>query len=273
MLSRIILPSEQLASFVHHYWVMRFDGHPMEMSIMPTGCMKWMFHRGTPFAVNGIVDSSNVASVCGQYHSAANVSTFEHTDLIFVFFHPYALKTIMGMPCSMFAGANVDMDDLGIPEFKLLKNMVLDADTDDRAIAIIEDFITQRLARSNDLLTIKRMMSVCEEIDHHPNSSVDMLADKACLGERQFRRFFEENVGISPKLMIRTKRCLQACRTIQSLQITDFKDIVNRLGFTDHSHLNKEFKAFAGMSPSQYQQHIRHIQQENFLRGYRAYHK
>ena len=100
-----------------------------------------------------------------------------------------------------------------------------------------------------------------------------MLADRACLGERQLRRFFEEYVGMSPKMMIRTKRCLQACRSIQSLQITDFKDIVYRLGFTDHSHLNKEFKAFAGMSPSEYMEHIRHIQQENFLRGYRAYHK
>ena len=252
---------------------MRFDGHPIEMTIMPTGCMKWMFHREKPFAVNGIYEASNVASVCGQYHAAANVSTFEHADLLFVFFHPYALKIIMGMPCNMFSSTNVDMDDLGIPEFKLLKRMVLDAKTDDGAIAIIENFITQRLALNNDFETIKRMMAVCSEIEHHPSSSIDMLADRACLGERQFRRFFEEYVGMTPKMMIRTRRCLQACRSIQSLQITDFKDIVYRLGFTDHSHLNKEFKAFAGMSPSEYMEHIRHIQQENFLRGYRAYHK
>lgn len=273
MLSRIILPSDHLMPFVHHYWIMKYDGHTLDMSIMPTGCMKWMFHRGTPFAVNGNFDAGNVASVCGQYTSAANVTTYEHTDLIFVFFHPYAMKIITGMPCNMFTTANIDMDDLGIPDFKALKRAVLESEDNDNAITIIEEFITKRLAENTDINMIKRLMAVCSEMERHPSSSVDSLADRACLGERQFRRVFEEYVGMSPKMMIRTKRCLQACRAIQSLEINDFKDIVYSLGFTDHSHLNKEFRTFAGMSPTDYLEHIKRIKQENFLKGYRAYHK
>ena len=252
---------------------MKYDGHTMDMSIMPTGCMKWMFHRGIPFSVNGNFEAGNVASICGQYTSAANVTTYEHTDLIFVFFHPYAMKVITGIPCDIFATANIDMDDLGIPDFKVLKKMVLDAEDDDKAINIIEDFITRRLSENSDTNIVKRMMAACNEMEQHPSTSIDTLAERACLGERQFRRVFEEYVGMAPKMMIRTKRCLQACRAIQSLDITDFKDIVYGLGFTDHSHMNKEFKSFAGMSPTEYLEHIRQIKQEHFLKGYRAYHK
>ncbi len=52
----------------------------------------------------------------------------------------------------------------------------------------------------------------------------------------------------------------------------DFSEIINHLGFTDHSHLYKEFKIFAGMSPSDYLRHLSDIRQHNLIRGYRAYH-
>ena len=49
--------------------------------------------------------------------------------------------------------------------------------------------------------------------------------------------------------------------------------IVDDLGFTDHSHFNKEFRQFAGMSPTEYLAHLREIKRTDFIRGYRAYHE
>ncbi len=273
MVTRMLLPTPPLRAFVHHYWVMQADRISTEMNIVPTGSMKWMFHRRTPLVVNGVVDNSNVASVCGQYNSCIHVHTAAATHLLFVFFRPYALKMIMGIPSDVFFEENVSMDLLGQPDFHDLKLRVLDSATDEDAIAIIEAFIMRQLHRCADSVYLKPLMAVCSAIDANPTVSTGRLSDIACLSERQFRRVFTEHVGITPKQMIRTKRFLHASRLMQMLDDGMLTAIVDDLGFTDHSHFNKEFRHFAGMSPSEYLAHLREIEHSNFLRGYRAYHE
>lgn len=271
--SEIIFPSESLRAFVHHYWVMKSDSIGIELNVMPIGCMKWMFHRGTPFAVNGILDPGSRASVCGQLLSATHVRMQGDTDLIFVFFKPYAQKMITGIPSNLFENGNTDLDDLGSAAFKLLKRRVIEAKDSLSAIQVIEDFIYGQLTLHYDPTYLKRLISVCHEIDVHPAATLDTLADKACLSERQLRRIFLDYIGMAPKQMMRTKRCLAASKIIQQMDGHDFTPIVNRLGFTDHSHLNKEFKLFAGMSPTDYLNHINDIRHHNLLTGYQTYHK
>ena len=165
--SKIIWPSFPLRPYIHHYWIMRAWGNSMEMNIMPMGNMKWMFHRGTPFHINGVFDPRNVASICGQYNSAVQVGMYDDCNIIYVFFHPYAMKMITGIPCHLFEDKNISMDDLGIPAFQLLKRMVLDAESDEKAIAYIEDFIIRQLAYRDRDSHLKQLMFVCDEINKH----------------------------------------------------------------------------------------------------------
>ena len=54
--------------------------------------------------------------------------------------------------------------------------------------------------------------------------------------------------------------------------VDEMTDIVADLGYTDHSHLNKELRYFAGMTPTQYMHHLLEIKESNFIKGYFAYH-
>ena len=253
--SRLLLPSVPLRPFIHHYWVMRADAFPHEMSVMPRGCAKWIFHRLEPFTVNGVEERGNIATVCGQYHTAARISASHPISLIFVVFQPYAMKMVMGgMPCSLFYANNVDMDSLGMAEFKDLKRRVTEA------------------TRSPDSAHLPRLQHVSRAIEEHPMLSPAELADMACLSERQFRRVFEDHVGMSPKRMLKVTRFLRAARSIQNLRGHDFTDIVYGMGYTDHSHFNKDFREFAGMSPTEYLQHVRRLEEDRVLEGYRTYH-
>ena len=271
--SRLLLPSVPLRPFIHHFWVMRADVFPHEMSVMPRGCSKWIFHRMEPFVVNGVEERGNIATVCGQYHTAARISSAHPISLIFVVFQPYAMKMVMGgMPCSLFYANNVDMDSLGMAEFKDLKRRVTEATDDDGAIALIEDFVVRQLSRSPDSAHLPRLQHVSRAIEEHPMLSPAELADMACLSERQFRRVFEDHVGMSPKRMLKVTRFLRAARSIQNLRGHDFTDIVYGMGYTDHSHFNKDFREFAGMSPTEYLQHVRRLEEDRVLEGYRTYH-
>ena len=183
------------------------------------------------------------------------------------------MKMVMGgMPCSLFYANNVDMDSLGMAEFKDLKRRVTEATDDDGAIALIEDFVVRQLSRSPDSAHLPRLQHVSRAIEEHPMLSPAELADMACLSERQFRRVFEDHVGMSPKRMLKVARFLHAARSIQNLRGHDFTDIVYGMGYTDHSHFNKDFREFAGMSPTEYLQHVRRLNDDKVLEGYRTYH-
>ena len=70
----------------------------MSQLIMPTGFPRWIFHRKTPLEVNGMTDAGLQASVVGLYEKAIHVSALEDVEMITVFFYPYAIPMIMGIP-------------------------------------------------------------------------------------------------------------------------------------------------------------------------------
>lgn len=271
MQSQILWPSEVLRPIVHHYWAMRTEvSYRMELNIMPMGCMKWMFHRGIPFTVNGSFDHS--ASICGQYCSAAHVGMHGPTDLLFVFFQPYAMKMVTGIPSEHFNEASIDLDELEMPEFRELKLRVLEAPDNETAIHSVEQFILRQLGRRKESVYLKQFISIARTIDQRPDLSLAALAESACMSERQMRRVFADYIGLSPKQMLRIRRCFAASKMMQQMEGAEFADVISQLGFTDHSHLYKEFKLFAGMSPTDYLSHLQQIRSEHLLAGYRAYH-
>ncbi|MGM9804326.1 MAG: helix-turn-helix domain-containing protein [Muribaculaceae bacterium] len=271
ILNQLILPSETLKPYVHHYWVMKTDRASMEMNIVPTGSMKWMFHRGVPFAVNGNTDANKHASVCGQYDSGIHVNTSADTDLIFVIFQPYAMLAVTGIPSEEFLNENIDMSLIG--NMRELSERVLTSPSAQHAINAIEQYLIAQLAAHLNYDYMRRMVAACHAIELNLGIGVGELSNIACLSERQFRRVFTQNVGLTPKQMICTRRVLHATRTIQLTPTIDLTTTWMDLGFTDHSHFNKEFHRLVGMSPSQYIQHVNAIRQSRFLSGYMAYHE
>ena len=273
MRTSIILPSEHLRPFVHHYWVMQTEGWGVTMNIMPIGCMKWMFHRRRPFIVNGVVDQTMVGTVCGCNTRAMHVQSDGATHLLFVFFQPYAAKMVMGMPCESFFDVNVDMEALENLDFKVLKRQVLESASDAEAIGCIETFLCQQLAKYYDKVFFHRLSAVYHTLLQHPCIDVDGLADVACLSGRQFRRVFAENAGITPKRLQRIHRFCRATQMMLHAGANDFSPVIYELGYTDHSHFNKEFHQIAGMSPSEYLEHIEQLRKHYVLDGYQSYHQ
>ena len=168
----------------------------MSHIIMPVGCPKWMFNRKRPFDVNGVVNINRKASIIGLYDKAKFVNSNEDMEMITVFFMPYAAKMITSIPCQEFYNDNVDFEDLESADFKELKARILEAETTDECIGMIEDFIIRRLIKTQDSPYFNPMAKVFERMIANPNVRIEELASVACLSERQFRRVFIENVGI-----------------------------------------------------------------------------
>jgi AraC-like DNA-binding protein len=89
-------------------------------------------------------------------------------------------------------------------------------------------------------------------LDPLKNYSPEEWAAMACLSLRQFERNFMTRVGISPKLFIRIVRFEYAMKIKNNCPDKSWSQIAMECGYTDSSHLLKEFKEFAEFPPSRF---------------------
>jgi len=82
--------------------------------------------------------------------------------------------------------------------------------------------------------------------------TLEEWAAMACLSLRQFERNFIKRVGISPKLFIRIVRFEFAMKIKNNCPDKTWSEIAMECGYTDSSHLLKEFKEFAEFPPSRF---------------------
>lgn len=84
----------------------------------------------------------------------------------------------------------------------------------------------------------------------HGRITVSDLAKQSNMTIRTLERIFMEHIGLTPKKFIRLIRFQHALRTLRANGSTNFADLAYSCGYTDQSHLIKEFKSFSKHSPT-----------------------
>jgi AraC-like DNA-binding protein len=79
------------------------------------------------------------------------------------------------------------------------------------------------------------------------NIRIDTLADRCFIGKRQLERLFRIRMDLSPKQFTNLIRYQNAWRGI--LRSRDINELVLQLGYSDQSHLLREFKSYHGITP------------------------
>jgi AraC-like DNA-binding protein len=270
--TEVILPSVALRPYVHHYWIMKTNDMSLSHIIMPVGNPKLIFHRKRPFDINGVANVKLKASIIGPYDKAIRINTSEDLEMITVFLMPYAAKMITGIPCYEFSNDNVDLEDLESVDFKELKARILEAETTESCIGMIEDFIIRQLTKTQDSPYLNPLMKVFNLMANNPEVRINELASAACLSERQFRRVFIDNVGMKPKQIQRIQRFHLATNEIIKSMPTNIDRVLYKYGYTDHSHFNREFHDIANISPTEYIAFLDSIRKQDIMSALRSYH-
>lgn len=171
--------------------------------------------------------------------------------MITVVFQPYAVKALFHIPSHLFRGQTVDTDAMEDVELSDLVKQV--TDTSDNAVCIwlIEQFFLRRLYTLPEY-NLKRMSAVFHEINLRPQINISHLSETACLSSKQFGRIFADYVGTTPKEFIRIIRMQRALSMLQQDATIPFVQVAYECGFSDQSHMIKEFKLFSGYTPAEY---------------------
>jgi AraC-like DNA-binding protein len=129
----------------------------------------------------------------------------------------------------MFDAVNAAADDEArVAAMELAINRQMDRIGPREPDAQIAEF--ERIARQNSVM------------------KVDDIADQLGLSVRQFERRSLDTFGLTPKMVLRRSRFFEMAAALRGFS-SPSEEQLTALRYSDHSHLNREFKRFAGITP------------------------
>lgn len=148
----------------------------------------------------------------------------------------------------------VDVNDLNDKSLICLEEKVLQVKSTIDRIKIVENFILNKLNTFEVADDLKLLEAIINTVYQYKGSvKFEFLLKNYNTSYKRIERIFLKYLGIPPKVYMRIVRFNA---TINTYQNTNFKENLTQLalanGFFDQSHLIKEFKQFASITPKQF---------------------
>jgi AraC-like DNA-binding protein len=120
-------------------------------------------------------------------------------------------------------------------------------------LALVHAFLRERLAAEPgpDAELVRAV--VADMRDALPGTRVDEIAARHHLTTRTLQRLFRRYVGVGPKWVLQRHRLHDAIEQLGAGRGTDWTRLALDLGYFDHAHFIRDFRAVVGRTPAQYE--------------------
>jgi len=246
-------PGRSLASIVKCFWLL--EGSPAPITpigpldaVVPDGCPEIIVHFGDRFTEDAagrhLVQSDVIVS--GQLTRPLMLRPTGRVGMVGARFRADGLFSVLGVPMQELVDRRVPLETI-CSGVSTLQARIAEAGSDRERVGHLEAFLKRKLAERGTLDAVVQH-NVQAIFASSGQVSPDQLAQYAGLTVRQLERRFQVAVGVSPKFLCRIVRFRAIFDRLQSS--TPWSNIALDCGFFDQSHLIRDFKLFAGQSPT-----------------------
>ncbi|HEY3681868.1 MAG TPA: helix-turn-helix transcriptional regulator [Streptosporangiaceae bacterium] len=230
------------------YWE---DTVPLRRREVPSGVVPLIISFGDPIDVSGLGEPRHlVTSFAGGLTDAPAIT--EHGGRqhgVQVDLTPLGAYRLFGVPMRELANRVVALDDLFGPAARVLAERLAGAPGWAARFALLDDELARRLVAGPEpsaevAWAWRRLVRTGGTL------RVGELAREVEWSPRHLVTRFGDQVGMSPKPVARMLRFQRAARL--ALRGAPLAAIAVRCGYYDQAHLNREFRALAGCTPSGY---------------------
>ncbi|WP_142105861.1 helix-turn-helix domain-containing protein [Pseudonocardia cypriaca] len=163
---------------------------------------------------------------------------------------PAGALALFGVPQHELTGATLDLQDLIGSESRRLAERLDEAGSDEARLLLLARWIAGRLAEHPS--TDPRVAYAVSEIERAGGKvSIADLLTRIGTSPKRFTGLFEEQVGVKPKLFARIVRFRGLAAALRA-GAGSFSQLALAHGYYDQSHMNADFREFAGMSPGRF---------------------
>jgi AraC-like DNA-binding protein len=188
--------------------------------------------------VGGLSDTYTVVGVGATYGS------------IDLKLDPLGAYRLLGFPLSELTGACVSLEDVFGDDGARLAGRLRELVDWDARFDLLEHFLLDRLAAGHAVdpavaWAWQRLRQTGGQM------RIEMLATEVGASRRYLARRFAEQIGVSPKTAARLLRFADVRRRIERTP-SQWARIASEAGYADQPHLNREFRQFAGTTPTDF---------------------
>lgn len=250
-------PVPALAPFIELIWGVRGSAAFTMEAVLPNGVVELMVNFGPTQKVIAYGDRAvderfRWSWLAGIQDRPLTISSPEGCDHIGVRFRPGGAHAFFGVPMDEVKGALVDLDLLiGAGAAAGLRDRLGELPTDLARCREVERWLLGRRYAVHPYYATTR-----RAIDLLHASAYDMTITDLCgrlgLSNRHLIDQFRRVVGLPPKTLARVQRFHAVVRALVGRDDADWAGLAYRYHFADQSHLVREFRHFAGVTPTEF---------------------
>jgi AraC-like DNA-binding protein len=250
----IIEPSNALAKFIKHYWVMEKQAYTNDVTerVIPTGNIELMFHYKNSFEVrssNNCTYKQASSFLSGISSTFADVSTSGETGMICVTFHPFGACHFFNFPLHEIENQQISLDCIFGREQQEMNERLCSAQNMNERVSIIEAFLLRKLNQQmkHGASMIKAGVELINQ--HKGQINLTCLSEELSVSPKKLERSFSAMVGKTPKQFIKIVRFQSIINCCSSTNIGNLTQVAYENGYFDQAHFIKDFKTFSGLTP------------------------
>jgi AraC-like DNA-binding protein len=202
--------------------------------------------------INGGTSTRHTSFVAGLHDSYVLVEAGEWQSGIEVNLTPLGTFLLFGVPMEALSNRVVALDDLlGAAAARLLTERLYEADGWEARFELIDGFVASRLARvgvpSPDVAWAWRRLA-----ESGGGVEIGALAGELGCSRKHLIARFHEQIGLPPKTIARILRFRGALSSLENGNGDRLAEIAQDSGYYDQAHLNRDFREFAGLTPTEF---------------------
>jgi AraC-like DNA-binding protein len=216
--------------------------------VIPDGCVEVVLNCGDPFRRYHERGSEvqPIRLLAGQLTRAVSIAPTGRVDLWGIRFHPWGAAPFLGVAGSDLCDRMLPLD--AVSGVDPLRSWIFDGETDAARARLLGAALLDRLPRVRAVDA--KVPALAALAAHDGVSTVKKLASISGLSVRRVQTLFAENVGISPKALMRLARFQRAIALARRSATMSLARVAAESGYFDHAHLVRDARDIAGMTPS-----------------------
>jgi len=242
-------PPEELRDTIKCFWYNRRDYGEQRSSfeVQPDGYAEIIFHFGSGCSIphNGGLQPLPSPFMMGLLNQPVVFYAKNRLEVIGVRCFPWTVFDLLGLPSGK---GGVRIFEHPIARLQPELNERIYAGRIDEALAQVKKyFLDARSGVANDSMLVKAGFAMRKANGTMPVSQVAAAAHATV---RTLERNFKQSSGYSVKDVSGLMRFEQVRNRLWNYPGTNLAGLAHELGYTDQSHLSREFKRYSGTTPA-----------------------
>jgi AraC-like DNA-binding protein len=225
------------------------SAEPLARREVPSGDVTLILSPGSQLELGG--GSRHTSFVAALHESSSVVEHGGFQEGVEVRLTPLGARALFGRPMHELTNRVVELEDLMGRDAHELVERIWEAGSWEGRFAMLDRAIAAR-ARAAAPLSTELSWAWGRLRATAGRTPIAGLARELEWSHRRLIQGFRESIGLPPKALARVLRFERVAQLLQVVEAPRLAEVAYDCGYYDQAHLNRDFRQFAGTTPSEY---------------------